>query len=81
MTDDDEQRPGPLDPDDDAPTPASDPGPLMIGPILGVIIGYITFQLLPEDTPMLLGLVIAVFVIALVIYITIEVGRRRTRRR
>ena len=53
----------------------------MIGPILGVIIGYITFQLLPEDTPILLGLAIAVFVIALVIYVTIEVGRRRTRRR
>ena len=51
----------------------------MIGPVLGVIIGYITFQLLPEDTPILLGLVIAV-VITLVIYITIEVGRRRTRR-
>lgn len=78
---DDEQRPGPLDPDDDPPTTGPDSGPLMIGPILGVIIGYITFQLLPEDTPILLGLAIAVFVIALVIYVTIEVGRRRTRRR
>ena len=79
MTDDD-QTPGPLDPDE-APPPSSDPGPLMIGPILGVIIGYITFQLLPEDTPTLLALPIVLVVIALVIYATIEVGRRRARRR
>ena len=53
----------------------------MIGPILGVIIGYVTFQLLPDDVPLVLGLFIALVVIVIVIYATIEIGRRRARRR
>ena len=53
----------------------------MIGPILGVAIGYVVFQLLPGDTPLLLGLAIALVVIAVTTYITIEISRRRARRR
>ncbi len=78
---DEEPRPGPLEPDDDRSSPAPDTGPLMIGPILGVIIGYVTFQLLPDDVPLVLGLFIALVVIVIVIYATIEIGRRRARRR
>lgn len=52
----------------------------MIGPVLGVIIGYIVFQLLPEDTSIFVGLGIALVVIAVTTYITLEISRRRARR-
>ena len=76
----DDERPDTTDSNEGAPPSTPDSGPLMIGPILGVIIGYVTFRLLPDDTPILLGLLIALIVIVLVIYVTIEIGRRRSRR-
>jgi hypothetical protein len=70
--------PGPLDPDDEpSPQPG---GAIMIGPVLGVIIGYIVFQLLPEDMSIFVGLGIALVVIAVTTYITLEISRRRARR-
>jgi hypothetical protein len=78
---DDDDRPGPLDPDDDGAPPTQSGGGVMIGPILGVAIGYVVFQLLPGDTPLLLGLAIALVVIALTTYVSIEISRRRARRR
>jgi hypothetical protein len=76
----DDERPETTGPDEEGPPSTPDSGPLMIGPILGVIIGYVTFRLLPDDTPILLGFLIVLIVIALVIYATIEIGRRRSRR-
>jgi hypothetical protein len=78
---DDDDRPGPLDPDDQGSRPAQPGGGVVIGPILGVAIGYVVFQLLPGDTPLLLGLAIALVVIALTTYVSIEISRRRARRR
>ena len=79
MSDPDEDLPGPLDPDDE-PSPAQPGGAILIGPVLGVIIGYVVFQLLPEDTSIFVGLGIALVVITLTTYITIEISRRRARR-
>jgi uncharacterized membrane protein YfcA len=78
MTDHDD-RPGPLDPDGDGPSPAPS-GNVVIGPILGVVIGYITFQLLPDDTSIWLAFGIVLVVIAVVTYAAIEISRRRSRR-
>jgi uncharacterized membrane protein YgaE (UPF0421/DUF939 family) len=79
MSDPDEERPGPLDPDDE-PSPTQPGGAILIGPVLGVIIGYVVFQLLPEDTSIFVGLGIALVVITLTTYITLEISRRRARR-
>ncbi len=79
MSDPDEELPGPLDPDDE-PSPTQPGGAILIGPVLGVIIGYVVFQLLPEDTSIFVGLGIALVVITLTTYITIEISRRRARR-
>jgi hypothetical protein len=76
---DDDQRPGPLEPDGQGGPKASPGGSIMVGPILGVVIGYVVFHLLPGDTPLLLGLAIALVVIALTTYVTIEITRRRRR--
>jgi hypothetical protein len=94
MTDDDDREPGsphhdlepsehgapgPVGPEDDASSsPPS--GSVMIGPFLGVIIGFLVFRLLPEDTPILLGLAIALVAIAATTYASIEISRRRAKR-
>jgi hypothetical protein len=77
----DDERPGPLDPEDEGGPPTQSGGGVVIGPILGVAIGYVVFQLLPGDTPLLVGLAIALVVIALTTYVSIEISRRRARRR
>ena len=75
MSDPDEELPGPLDPDDE-PSPTQPGGAILTVPVLGVIIGYVVFQLLPEDTSILVGLGIALVVITLTTYITLEISRR-----
>ena len=73
----DPDRPGPLE---DDPVPGQPGGVTLIGPLLGVMIGYVVFQLLPDDFHILVALGIALVAIALTTYVTLEVTRRRARR-
>jgi hypothetical protein len=65
----------------DAPeAPGPDPVPL-VGPVLGVMIGFVIFRLLPGDTSIWLGLLIALVAIAVTTFASIEISRRRRARR
>lgn len=76
-----------LTPDDEHPT--EDPGPgatpqqsggALIGPAFGILLGYLVMKLLPSSTSFVLRLLIAVAVIAVVTYATLEITRRRAKR-
>ena len=75
--DPDPDRPGPLGDDPGAGQPG---GVTLIGPLLGVMIGYVVFQLLPDDIHILVALGIVLVAIALTTYVTLEITRRRARR-
>jgi hypothetical protein len=68
------------DPDggDDDASPAPVP---LIGPILGVMIGFVIFKLLPGSTSIWVGLLIALVAIAVTTFASIEISRRRRARR
>jgi hypothetical protein len=80
--DDDRDPSGDEDRSDQPSTEASGPDPVpVIGPVLGVMIGFVIFRLLPGDTSIWVGLVIALVAIAVTTYVSIEIGRRRRARR
>ena len=75
--DDRDDRPDPLDPDEGrGPSQTG----VIVGPFLGVIIGYVVFRLMPAGTSLVVALAVALVVIALVTYVSLEIGRRRNRR-
>jgi hypothetical protein len=79
--DDDRDPAGAEDPDDPSHEPSGpDPVPV-IGPVLGVMIGFVIFRLLPGDTSIWIGLLIALVAIAVTTFASIEIGRRRRARR
>jgi hypothetical protein len=72
----------------DEPTPG-DPGPsrppepsgaALIGPAFGILLGFLVLKLLPSSTAFWLRVLIAVVVIAVVTYATLEITRWRAKR-
>lgn len=67
-------------PADGSDPPAPEPGGALIGPGLGVVLGFIVLKLLPDGTAFILQLLAVVVVIAFVTYATLEITRRRSKR-
>jgi hypothetical protein len=77
-----EEHRAPADGDAEEPPEASGPDPVpLVGPVLGVMIGFLIFRLLPGDTSIWLGLLIALVAIAVTTFASIEISRRRRARR
>jgi hypothetical protein len=76
--DDRPDDPTPEDPDPSTPPEA--PGAALIGPAFGILLGFLVLKLLPGGTAFWLRALIAVVVIAVVTYATLEFTRWRARR-
>ncbi|MGZ5351022.1 MAG: hypothetical protein ACXWZU_12615 [Actinomycetota bacterium] len=75
-----DDRPGGSTPEDPGPSrPPEPPGAALIGPAFGIF-GFLVLRLLPSSTAFWLRVLIAVVVIAVVTYGTLEITRWRARR-
>ncbi|MGZ8619048.1 MAG: hypothetical protein ACXWYE_04020 [Actinomycetota bacterium] len=76
-----DDRPGGSTPEDPGPSrPPEPPGAALIGPAFGILLGFLVLRLLPSSTAFWLRVLIAVVVIAVVTYATLEITRWRARR-
>jgi len=79
-SDTNDDRPGEPTPEDPPSRPPEPPGAALIGPAFGILLGFLVLKLLPSSTAFWLRVLIAVVVIAVVTYATLEFTRWRSKR-